>query len=213
MRRGAPANKGAAPRLMFCLRIVAVLLATYYIGVFIYAARVGSLGAGATSWISAEFENMTHGQSAKAFNKKLKGTWQTIPDGQEPSREFQAFLYKDRFLLISDIASEAQAASLGLAGKRLSQDHAYKVRAIPDGNTLEIGRMNTPVTLNIRPCREVVAGHAFDDCMTEMSSGAVVEVAYRSRDSTESDLSALKAGVARVLQKIERSGEERALDH
>lgn len=166
--------------------------------------RVNAANAALEDWMQA--------RHAKAFNKQLKGTWRSIPQGQEPSREFRAVLYKSQFMLESERKSEETAARLGISGKQLWSDSTYKIRAVPTDETLEITQSYTHVTLNMLPCRKIVTGHTFDDCITRMADGRLIEVAYRDRDLTEDEAASLKAGVARTLQILERGDEDRAFD-
>lgn len=166
--------------------------------------RVNSANAALEDWMQV--------RHAKAFNKQLEGTWRSIPQGQEPSREFRAVLYKNQFILESQRESEEMAARLGVIGKQLWSDNAYKIRAVPADDALEIRQRYSNVTLNILPCRKIVNDHAFDDCMTRTADGLLIEVAYRDRDLTDYDASSLKAGVGRVLQILERGDEDRAFE-
>lgn len=149
---------------------------------------------------------------ARAFNRQLKGTWRTIPQGQDRTREFRAVLYKDRFLLESDHESDEMAAQLGVSGKQLWSDRVYRVRAVPSGDALEIRQHHANLTLNILPCREIVDSHDGDDCMTRVADGRLLEVAYRARELTDADAESLRLGVARALQALERGNQDRVFD-
>ena len=159
---------------------------------------------------NSAIEDWIQRRRATAFNKKLKGTWRTIPQGGEPSREFRAVLYRNQFILESDRESEAMTARLGITGQQRWSNSAYKIRAVPADDALEIRQSYSNVTLNILPCRKVVKDHAYDDCMTRTADGIFIDVAYRVADVTDDEQSALRAGVARVLQDIERVAERRA---
>ena len=174
---------------------------------FIREVKDGRVNAANSAW-----EDWMQARRAKAFNKQLKGTWRTIPQGQEPSREFRAVLYKNQFILESERESEEMAARLGVTGKQLWSNHAYKIRAVPADDALEIRQDYSNVTLNVLPCRKIVKDHAFEDCMTRTADGLLIEVAYRDRDLTDDDASSLKAGVARVLQILERGDQDRAFE-
>lgn len=149
---------------------------------------------------------------AKAFNRQLKGTWRTIPQGQDRAREFRAALYKNRFMLESNHESAEMAARLGVSGRQLWSDRVYRVRVVPSGDALEIRQYHANVTLNILPCREIVESHGSDDCMTRTADGRLLEIAYRERDLTDDDAASLKAGVARALQALERGNQDRVFD-
>ena len=154
-------------------------------------------------------EDWLQTRRAKSFNKHLSGIWRTIPQNGEVAREFQATLYKTRFIVVSHLEDDETAARAGVSGKQLWSDRIYKVFSVPSADALEFGKFGRKSTFKLLPCRDIVKGHAFDDCMTLEEDGQLLSVAYRERSATEDEAASQKLSVSRALQTLERDGERR----
>ncbi|QIK80509.1 hypothetical protein G7069_02185 [Lysobacter sp. HDW10] len=146
---------------------------------------------------------------AKAFNKQLKGIWRTIPQNGEAVREFQATVYKTRFILVSHLENDDAATRAGVSGKSAWSDRIYKVHSVPLEDALEFGKFGKKSTFKVVACRDIVQGHTFEDCMTLEEDGRLLGVAYRERQLTDDEAASQRLSVSRALQTLERNGERR----
>ena len=160
-----------------------------------------------------DYDDAMRPARAREFNRELQAVWRSIPQEEnQPSREFYAGLFRDEFMVESEHRGAMQGKQPGAPARQVWADKAFTVYAVPASDHLEITHHNSRLTLNILPCRKLVSGHFFKDCLTWKDGDRLLEIAYRERDLTEAEQADLQASKGRVARDLFNMGKDRVFN-
>lgn len=143
-------------------------------------------------------------RNAASFGRKLEGLWRMIPDKKGRSYELQAGLL--------NLDDEQYLIYLRRLNETAPWDYTpYKIVSAESADLIQAETRNGTRMMKIQPCRQIVTGHTFVDCLSffdgaYFEGAPPTEVAYRDGDSSEDELADLKDAKSSLLQQLSRYG-------